>query len=313
MKKRIAVLTSVIMAFSMVLMGCSASDVAAVANAVEEIAEEEMETEKADAQEKSMPEEEKTSEEKSDDGAAGYYRLLSMVEDGEEDAGMAEMGKLGIYMYMVLNEDGTGYYDFAEDKTNMAWDEKYFWDPEDDETEKSEYVYENGKIYVSGDDTEMEFIKLTDEEKDYYLENGSAIDYDKLMENEDAMNTIFGGSEVTDDNDGPAGYYKMTVYIEDGKDSEDYAMLYEMGAYMYLVLNEDGTGVMDLLGDADDLEWDETMITFEDTEPSEYTYEDGKITIEEDETKMVFERLTEEEEEYYIENGSDMDLDDLAS
>ncbi|MCR4740451.1 MAG: hypothetical protein K5886_09380 [Lachnospiraceae bacterium] len=312
MKKKIAVLTSVVLTVSTVLMGCTASDVAEVASAVEEIAEQEMaaeEAQNADDQEKSMPEE--SAEAETDDGAAGYYKLVKMVEDGEESSMMAELAQVGVNMYMVLSEDGTGCYDFMGDQTKLAWDDKKIWDPEDDETEPSEYTYKDGQLSVTGDNGDgMDFVKLTDEEKDYYLENGSDVDIEKLLEENESLEWLFGDAQ---EEDNPIGYYKMTEYMENGEESEDLKMLMENGVYMYLVLNEDGTGCMDMLGDADEFTWNDKELKFEDTDPSEYTYEDDVITVTEDEkTWMKFERLSEEEEKYYIENGSDVDLEKLA-
>ena len=93
-----------------------------------------------------------------------------------------------------------------------------------------------------------------------------------------------------------AGRYDLYSMTTDGetmtmKYMED--MYKEMGMdapEMYLELNEDGTGklVMDD-EDTQEVEWKDGVITL-DGEDAEYTVEDGKLTMEEDGTVIVFEK-----------------------
>ena len=102
----------------------------------------------------------------------------------------------------------------------------------------------------------------------------------------------------------PAGYYKLLESTEDGV-TESTEEMEAMGLIYYLVLESDGTGYMEILGEKDELTWDDKVFKSEDTEPSEYRYADGKITIlGDDGASMVFVRLTAEEEANFLENGS---------
>lgn len=93
-----------------------------------------------------------------------------------------------------------------------------------------------------------------------------------------------------------AGRYDLYSMTTDGetmtmKDMEEMYKEMDMEApEMYLELNEDGTGKL-VMGDEDtqEVEWKDGVITA-DGEDVKYTIEDGKLTMEEDDTKMVFEK-----------------------
>lgn len=122
--------------------------------------------------------------------AAGYYRMTKLLESGEENQEISQMAEIGIYMYLVLNEDGTGYMDNMGEKDEIKWDEKELWD---DESDPSSYTYANGTIILQSDGDEMVYTRLTDEELAYYKEHGSEVDWDALMQDEKAMSILFGG------------------------------------------------------------------------------------------------------------------------
>ncbi|MGN0633594.1 MAG: hypothetical protein ACI4JW_06955 [Oscillospiraceae bacterium] len=93
-----------------------------------------------------------------------------------------------------------------------------------------------------------------------------------------------------------AGRYDLYSMTSDGetitmKEMEDmYKEMDQKAPEMYLELNEDGTGKL-VMGDEDteELEWKDGVITA-DGDDIEYTIEDGKLTMEDDGTKMVFEK-----------------------
>lgn len=103
--------------------------------------------------------------------------------------------------------------------------------------------------------------------------------------------------------DSPAGYYKMTEVTSDGK-TEDVSAMAELGLIYYLVLEENGTGYLEIMGEKDSLSWDDKSIQSEDAAPVPYTYADGTLKMEDPEGVMTFVRLTEEEIAFYRENGS---------
>lgn len=103
---------------------------------------------------------------------------------------------------------------------------------------------------------------------------------------------------------GAAGYYKLATITSEGKE-ESMAEMEALGLIYYLVLREDGTGVLEMLGEGTDLTWTEREIIIEN-DPAPYTFDGSSVTIESDDSRMVFVRLTAEEEETYRANGSDV-------
>ncbi len=65
------------------------------------------------------------------------------------------------------------------------------------------------------------------------------------------------------------------------------AQLKELGGTATIEFKKDGTGVMNLFGDKTKFKYDKKYIIV-DKEKSKYTYKDGKITMSEDGTKIVF-------------------------
>jgi hypothetical protein len=103
--------------------------------------------------------------------------------------------------------------------------------------------------------------------------------------------------------DSPAGSYKLTGYVENGEE-QDLSALEELGMVFYLVLDEDGTGYMDVVGEQTNLKWDENTFTDEDGAASQYTYENGVLKLSTEDGEMTFTRLTDSELAYYQEHGS---------
>ena len=99
-----------------------------------------------------------------------------------------------------------------------------------------------------------------------------------------------------------AGCYKLAAIASEGEEAS-MAEMEALGLIYYLVLNEDGTGVMEMMGEGTDLTWTEREIIIDD-EPAPYTRDGGSITVEADGSRMVFVRLTAEEEANYREHGS---------
>ncbi|MGN0624305.1 MAG: hypothetical protein ACI4JA_10230 [Oscillospiraceae bacterium] len=95
---------------------------------------------------------------------------------------------------------------------------------------------------------------------------------------------------------GDAGHYDFYSMTDDGETftQEDMEKVYkeigEKAPEMYLELEKDGSGKL-VLGDDDteDIEWEDGVITV-DGEEIEYTIEDGKLSMEKDGSKMVFEK-----------------------
>lgn len=102
-----------------------------------------------------------------------------------------------------------------------------------------------------------------------------------------------------------AGVYKATSMTSEGVDLIQLMQGIGEEFSAYLVLNEDGTGRMELPDeDATELKWDDTNISSADgSDPMAYTFSDGTITLEEDGMSMVFQKLTGDELAAYQKNA----------
>ena len=122
---------------------------------------------------------------------AGYYVLTKSVVDGEEED-MEQMNSLGIFIYLVFEEDGTGCLDSFGTQTPLNWDETTFTvhttGEDGDEDQVLPYTFAYDAIHVEADGTEMVFSRLTGDALDDYLENGSGLG---------ALGDVFGSFEST--------------------------------------------------------------------------------------------------------------------
>ena len=88
-----------------------------------------------------------------------------------------------------------------------------------------------------------------------------------------------------------AGSYELIEMKDSDKNysKEDIEQLKNYGLNFTIELKDDGTGSMDLFGEKSDLKYDDKGITVDDDTVS-YTFEDNKLSLESDDTKMVFEK-----------------------
>lgn len=93
-----------------------------------------------------------------------------------------------------------------------------------------------------------------------------------------------GGSGL---NKAAVGTWELTGLVSGG---EDYSsMLSMLGMTITLVLNEDGTGTMDAMGESIDIKWDNNSISSgEDSLP--YTLDGDTLTLNEGEDVLTFTR-----------------------
>ena len=88
-----------------------------------------------------------------------------------------------------------------------------------------------------------------------------------------------------------AGYYEL-YEMSSGDQSyshEDIENLKSLGLNVTLELKDDKTGVLNLFGETVELTYDKTNMIV-DNEPAPYKIEDGKITMEQDGEKLVFQK-----------------------
>ena len=123
-----------------------------------------------------------------------------------------------------------------------------------------------------------------------------------------------------------AGDYKLLSMTngEEKTTQEDLEVFRALGLNSSLILLADGTGEIDLFGNASSLAWNETTITmgeeFFDLEAGEtlheadrmmtFVYDSDTITIGEDDSRMIFKRKTAEDYEAE-ENAAELNLNDL--
>ena len=90
---------------------------------------------------------------------------------------------------------------------------------------------------------------------------------------------------------GPAGEYEISAMVTDGKEtsSEDLALMKNKGLNCILVLNSDGTGVLDLFGEKSDLTWDENTVSASG-KTYQYTCRDGLLTLTNGTSSLTFTR-----------------------
>ena len=98
-----------------------------------------------------------------------------------------------------------------------------------------------------------------------------------------------------------AGYYKATNVVQNGEEL-DLNNFFDMGLGFFLVLNEDGSGYLDMMEEKTPLTWDKSNITAgdgEDKDEQAYSYDNGTISMETKGTSMTFVRMTDTETEDY--------------
>ncbi len=90
-----------------------------------------------------------------------------------------------------------------------------------------------------------------------------------------------GGSKTA------AGTWKLTGMTQDGQDYSQYLSM--LGMEITMVLNDDGTGTMEAMGEKVDVTWDANGITSQG-ETIHYTLDGDKLIMAQDGAEMIFTR-----------------------
>ena len=92
----------------------------------------------------------------------GKYNLVGMMQDGETIAtqDLAAIGELGLEMYLMLNEDGTGEISLYGESNEMTWDEKGITAGE----ETVPYEWDGKNLILADGDTSLTFSTRTAQE-----------------------------------------------------------------------------------------------------------------------------------------------------
>lgn len=109
-----------------------------------------------------------------DEQPVGCYKRFSIVKDGETFEEMLELRDDADKGFLILNEDWTAYFELDGERMEYTYDKKNLYLKED--TERSSgfsYVYIGGRLVVDKGAVVEQYMKLTDDELEYYLEHGS--------------------------------------------------------------------------------------------------------------------------------------------
>ncbi|WP_155831915.1 hypothetical protein [Butyrivibrio sp. WCD2001] len=124
-------------------------------------------------------------------------------------------------------------------------------------------------------------------------------------------------SEIAQDENTLAGYYKVISMTTDGEDiTAELEQLAAIGSGIFAVINPDGTGQINMMGEMTDFDWDEKYFHMHDDTVSDtdvpYTFADGKLTIAQESDEMIFVRMTDEEKQAYDNGDYDKTIDQLT-
>ncbi|WP_035790834.1 hypothetical protein [Butyrivibrio sp. FC2001] len=113
------------------------------------------------------------------------------------------------------------------------------------------------------------------------------------------------------------GYYKIIKFISEGEDiTEELHEMESMGSSIYLIVREDGTGYVSMLGENTDFDWNDKIFTMHDADMGDtdtpYTFKDGQITLAADNTEMVFVAMTEDEVKAFDNGESNKTVDQIT-
>ena len=94
----------------------------------------------------------------SKDSIVGSYELYEMKSDNETISAK-DLEQVGITYTLKVNSDKTALLDMDDDKSNLKYDDKYFYSAED-EDEKVEYKFDGSKLTLIIEGEEMTFEKI---------------------------------------------------------------------------------------------------------------------------------------------------------
>jgi hypothetical protein len=107
-----------------------------------------------------------------DKESVGYYKRVGISKKGETFEEMKESLDTMKKGYLVLKEDGTAFFDLDGEITEYIFDKQNLYFADD--TEKSNgfsYTYIGGRLIVNDGTTVTQYLRLTDEELEAYLNN----------------------------------------------------------------------------------------------------------------------------------------------
>ena len=102
----------------------------------------------------------------------GYYKRVGITKDGETYEEMLKLRDIENQGYLIVNDDGTAYFELDGEKTEYTYDKLNFYLSEDTQKDNPiSYTFIGGRIVANEGDTIIQYLKLTDEELEEYLKN----------------------------------------------------------------------------------------------------------------------------------------------
>ena len=102
----------------------------------------------------------------------GYYKRVGITKDGETYEEMLKLRDIENQGYLIVNDDGTAYFELDGEKTEYTYDKLNFYLSEDTQKDNPiSYTFIGGRIVADEGDTIIQYLKLTDEELEDYLKD----------------------------------------------------------------------------------------------------------------------------------------------
>ena len=102
----------------------------------------------------------------------GYYKRVGITKDGETYEEMLKLCDIENQGYLIVNDDGTAYFELDGEKTEYTYDKLNFYLSEDTQKDNPiSYTFIGGRIVADEGDTIIQYLKLTDEELEEYIKN----------------------------------------------------------------------------------------------------------------------------------------------
>ena len=278
--------------------------------------DEEAEEDKEDKEDKEDGEEEGK---KDEDAAApalpaevGYWTLSGMEQDGQsvgEDE-IAAMKEMGIEIFLVLYEDGTGVLQ-AEEAETVTWGDGQIV-PDSSPEEPASYVIEDGVLSLEADGMVMKFARGEGEAPEVELPADEPAAEEAPAVEEPAAEAIPEPEPEEEPVDSAMlGYWVIARMEEDGVsvNEEEIAMMKEAGVEVFLELYADGTGILQGEETLEMVWGDGVIYPVDEPEEPVAIYLDGdELVLENDNEAMIFVREGAEpsEEQAAAANGFEM-------
>ena len=257
------------------------------------------EKEDADGEEEEDPdaEEEKEEEEEPElPEEVGYWVLSAVEVDGEPvpQEELDELEEMGIEVFLVLKEDGTGVFAGIEDEpVAVTWGDGLLSSVEDPEDGLA-YSIEDGVFTIEVEEDErMMLVRGEGEAPEVEIPPVAEPAPDAPAAEEPAVEAPPAVEEAPAEKpaaDSVVGYWSL-VRIE-GDDSiteDDIAVMKEMGMEIFMVLYEDGTGYL-VADEPMEMIWGDGEIypVDEPESPVAYSLVDGELRLENEGEAMIF-------------------------